>query len=101
MDVVLARVVQTCRPNPAMRGTHCQWEAWDARKNFFFLRYQSGVGTVDALKDNDSWGQNESDYDRVAQFDTGHPDECEMPLDEFCRRAGILLAPDATTMELQ
>ncbi|MET7487694.1 hypothetical protein [Streptomyces sp. NPDC005538] len=101
MNVVFARALETCRYHPALPGTHFQWEAWDAQDNFFFLRYKSGVGTVDALKDNDSWGQNEDDYDRVVQFDTGRRNESILSLDEFCQRAGIQLAPAARVVKLE
>lgn len=99
-DVLLTRIVETSRFHPALRDSHFQWEAWDARDNFFLLRYRSGVGTVDALKDDDSWGRDQDDYTRIAQFDTGRSDESDIPLGDFCRHAGIPLTPSVAVVGL-
>lgn len=101
MDVELVRVVETCRPRPVLAGTRCQWDAWDAQGNFFLLTYMNGIGTARALKGNDSWGQDKNDCDLVAHFETGHPDEPELHLDEFCRRAEIRLAASAFIVTLE
>jgi U3 small nucleolar ribonucleoprotein component len=101
MNVELVRVAETCRFHPALPGTRCQWEAWDAQDKFFLLTYMNGIGTAHALKDNGSWGQDDDDYDLVARFESDHPDEPELPLDEFCRRAGIQLAASAFIVNLE
>ncbi|MFJ9379356.1 hypothetical protein [Streptomyces sp. NPDC101455] len=101
MDVELVRVVETCRPYSAMAGTLRQWEATDAEGFFLLLSFKSGMGTAHRLKDNDSWGQRTDDYDLVAEFDTGDAAECELSLEEFCRRAGIRLAESVVVVTLE
>jgi hypothetical protein len=92
-SIVLVHVVMTARPQAALPGSSCQWEARDAQGNALLMFYRDGVGRVGALTDNDSWGQDADDWVGVASFDTGRCGDNDMPLEEFCRRAGILLAP--------
>ncbi|WUH94500.1 hypothetical protein OG900_33090 [Streptomyces sp. NBC_00433] len=76
----IARAVQTCAACPS------QWDAWTEDGDYLYLRYRWGVGTArygDIL---------------VAQFDTDDPWGGVMGLDEFCARAGIILADDAEAL---
>ncbi|MEV6403966.1 hypothetical protein AB0M58_13610 [Streptomyces bobili] len=100
MNQVLVRVHQTRRPEPALPDTYCQWEAWNDQEEFLLLSYRSGVGTAQLLKDKESRNQDPDDYECVARFDTGDLDGRELSLDEFCRRAAIVLAPSAAVSVL-
>ncbi|MEU9168568.1 hypothetical protein AB0D34_12355 [Streptomyces sp. NPDC048420] len=100
-SIVLVHVAMTARPQAALPGSICQWEARDAQDNALLMFYQNGIGRVGALKDNDRWGQNEDDWVGVASFDTGRRGDNDITLEEFCRGAGILLSPSAVPMELR
>lgn len=88
--ITLARVVETCPSVPT------QWDAWDTNGQYHYLRYRFGRGTVDTYDDPDpdTWDVIPDGY--TAHFrDEDEPLKGEIGLDEFLRRAGLQLAPDA------
>lgn len=87
--IVLARVVRTCTAVPS------QWNAWTVEGQYLYLRYRSGIGTVDAYDTEDSEQWTRIPDGAVARFDTGDRLDGEMDLTEFCERAGLQLADDA------
>ncbi|MFF8406932.1 hypothetical protein ACF06P_35555 [Streptomyces sp. NPDC015684] len=87
--LVLARAERTCEALPS------QWNAWTVDGQYLYLRYRSGIGTVDAYDTEDSEQWTQPPDGRVAMFDTGSYFDGEMDLPEFCERAGLQLAADA------
>lgn len=87
--LILARVVRTCAAVPS------QWNAWTVNGQYLYMRYRSGLGTVDAYdtEDSEQWTQPPDGH--IAFFDTGEPYGGDMTLTEFCERAGLQLADDA------
>ncbi|MFJ6841375.1 hypothetical protein ACIQRE_01750 [Streptomyces griseoluteus] len=87
--LVLARVVCTCEAVPS------QWSAWTVDGQYLYLRYRSGIGTVDAYdgEDSDTWTRIPDGA--VARFDTGDRLDGDMDLVEFCELAGLQVAVDA------
>ncbi|QBI53450.1 hypothetical protein [Streptomonospora litoralis] len=75
--MIIVRAVQTCWACPA------QWDAETLAGNRLYLRYRYGHGTVNL---DDPSGP------LVADFDTGRPYDGGIDLDEFCDRAGLVLA---------
>ena len=88
-SIVLARVVRTCAAVPS------QWNAWTVDGQYLYLRYRSGIGTVDAYDSEDSEQWTRVPDGAAARFDTGDRLDGEMDLPEFCERAGLQLADDA------
>lgn len=86
--ITLVRVVQTCWACPS------QWDAWDVDGQTYYLRYRSGVGTVEAVLTPTTTPESLNDARLVARFQ--HDDRLAgyIELEEFCRLAGISLAPD-------
>lgn len=84
----LARAVRTCTACPS------QWSAWTVGGQYLYLRYRSGIGTVDAYDTEDSGQWARIPDGAVARFDTGDRLDGEMTLTEFCQRTGLQLAPD-------
>lgn len=84
--IVLARVVQTCVAVPS------QWNAWTTDGQYLYLRYRSGIGTVDAYDTEDCEQWTRIPDGAVARFDTGDRLDGEMTIEEFCERAGLELA---------
>ncbi len=89
MRLTLARVVETCAAVPS------QWNAWTVDGQYLYLRYRSGIGTVDAYGTEDSEQWTRIPDGAVAYFDTGDRLDGEMTLPEFCQRAGLHLAAEA------
>ncbi|MFF0139698.1 hypothetical protein ACFYRN_24995 [Streptomyces sp. NPDC005227] len=87
--IVLARVVRTCEAVPS------QWDAWTTRGQYLYLRYRSGIGTVDAYPSADYEKWKAIPVGAVARFDTEDRLDGEMAIPEFCERAGLQLAEDA------
>jgi hypothetical protein len=87
--IVLARVVRTCTAVPS------QWNAWTTSGQYLYLRYRSGIGTVDAYDTEDSEQWTRIPDGAVARFDTGDRIDGEMDLPEFCARTGLQLADQA------
>ncbi|MFJ2004788.1 hypothetical protein [Streptomyces chartreusis] len=85
----LVRVVRTCTAVPS------QWNAWTGDGQYLYLRYRSGIGTVDAYDTEDSTQWTRIPNGEIAHFDTGDRLDGEMDLVEFCERAGLHLADDA------
>ncbi|MHC3474674.1 hypothetical protein ACYF6T_39105 [Streptomyces sp. 7R007] len=87
--IVLARAVRTCTAIPS------QWNAWTTDGQYLYLRYRSGIGTVDAYDTEDSAQWTRVPDGAVARFDTGDRWDGEMDLTEFCEHTGLQLADDA------
>jgi hypothetical protein len=75
--VVIVRAVRTGRATPS------QWDAWTADGTYLYLRYRWGHGDV-AVGDVDG--------PVIAGFRHGGPWAGDISLEEFCRRAGVVLA---------
>jgi hypothetical protein len=86
---VLARVIRTCIAVPS------QWNAWITQGQYLYLRYRSGIGTVDAYDTHDSHRWTRVPDGAVARFDTGDRLDGEMTLTAFCEHTGLRLADDA------
>lgn len=84
--ITLARVVRTCAACPS------QWNAWTTSGQYLYLRYRSGIGTVDAYDTEDSSTWMRIPDGSVARFDTGDRLDGEMSLVEFCERTDLELA---------
>lgn len=95
-DVTIVRARQT--------GVVCpsQWDAWDAAGRYYYLRHRNGRGSVDHFPspDIDTWGTDQ--LGNVAAFsgDMEYSEDPRAELADFCRRAGITLAPDADVRSL-
>lgn len=87
--LILARVERTGWACPS------QWNAWTVDGQYLYLRYRSGLGTVDAYDTEDHLLWTTPPDGRVAIFDTGETYGGDMGLTEFCERAGLELADDA------
>lgn len=87
--LVLARAIRTCTAVPS------QWDAWTVDGQYLYLRYRSGIGTVDAYDSPESEEWPQPPDGRVAIFDTGEPYGGDMTLVDFCERTGLQLADDA------
>lgn len=93
--IVITRAVQTCIAVPA------QWNAWTVDGQYLYLRYRFGHGTVDSYPSPDV-----EQWDRVPEGNLACFGDCfprqgfdgEIELDEFCERAGLVLAPDAVVV---
>lgn len=88
MRIVLAKVVQTCSACPS------QWDAWGTDGRYYYLRYRSGVGTVDSYADPDpdTWGSPPEGA--VARFDTSDGLDGFIALDDFMAATDLVLASD-------
>lgn len=90
--IVLARAVCI---GPAVPS---QWNAWTVDGQYLYLRYRFGHGTVDSYPSADF-----ETWDRVPEGNLACFGDCfprqgfdgEIDLNEFCERAGLVLAPDA------
>jgi hypothetical protein len=91
-EVILGRVIQTCYACPS------QWNAWDIDGNYWYLRYRHGVGTAERQPNQDF--ERWEDKPPNITFTHGDGLDGTMGLREFCRRAGLHLAPDAAIREL-
>lgn len=81
MSNVLTRVVQTCFACPS------QWDAWTAEGQYLYLRYRSGIGTVQEQLDTDTWRT-------IVRF--GEPSmDGVISLEDFLARSGLELASGA------
>lgn len=87
--VVIARAVRTCLALPS------QWNAWTVEGQYLYMRYRSGIGSVDAYDTEDSEQWTRVPDGHLAIFDTGETYGGDMSLVEFCERAGLQLADDA------
>ncbi|MGW0647882.1 hypothetical protein ACWD4T_03600 [Streptomyces umbrinus] len=87
MTFRIARAVRTCRACPS------QWDAWTLGGQYLYLRYRSGIGSVEAQPSEDT---NTWDMDKPPLIewddDTGNGD---VSLTEFLATAGMQLTSDA------
>jgi hypothetical protein len=91
--IVLARVVETCAACPN------QWDAWTTSGQYLYLRYRSGIGTVDAYDAPGPDGWTVPPDGRTARFeDCDEPPAIDIELDEFLERTGLRLASDAVVV---
>lgn len=91
MSIVLSKVIQTCRACPS------QWDAWTTDGQYLYLRYRSGMGTVEAQPspDEDTW------TDRPPLMEFGEPSlDGLINLDDFMTTAGLELAAEAEVQTL-
>ncbi|GIH91962.1 hypothetical protein ACFFMN_33860 [Planobispora siamensis] len=82
----LVKVIETCSACPS------QWDAWTDTGQYLYLRYRSGVGTVEAQPDpdTDTW----TDEPPLIEF--GEPSwDGDISLTDFLAAASLELAPDA------
>jgi hypothetical protein len=86
---VIARTVQTCSACPS------QWNAWTPDGRYLYLRYRSGIGTVDSYDDADHETWDRAPTGELARFDTGDRLDGSMELAEFCARAGLRITEGA------
>jgi len=89
--IIIARVIQTCLACPS------QWDAWTPDGQYLYLRYRFGIGTVEThdSPDVDTWDLIDDAV--LLEFGDGLASnnyDCEIGLEEFCERAGLLLADD-------
>ncbi len=87
--LTLVRVVETCIACPA------QWDTWDADGQTYYLRYRSGIGTVEAVATPITTPESLNDARLVAKFRHGDNLAGSIELELFCRLAGIRLADNA------
>jgi hypothetical protein len=93
VTIALARMVQTCKSHPT------QWDAWTVDGQYLYLRYRFGRGTVDAYPAPGPDGWDEAPVGKVAVFrDEEDPWRGEIELDEFLKRAGLVLATGAEVL---
>jgi hypothetical protein len=85
----IARTVQTCYACPS------QWNAWTDNGRYLYLRYRSGIGTVDTYDGPDPETWDGAPIGELARFDTGDRLDGSMELAEFCARAGLRITEDA------
>ncbi|MDJ0345690.1 hypothetical protein QMK19_34205 [Streptomyces sp. H10-C2] len=84
----IVRTVETCRSVPS------QWDAWTSTGQYLYLRYRFGIGTVDAYDSPDETTWPDHPLGTLARFGESNWDGT-IELEEFCERAGLVLAPDA------
>jgi len=83
----LVHVVRTCIACPS------QWDAWTADYQYLYLRYRSGIGTVDTYPTADSEKWTRIPDGSIARFDTGDRLDGEMDLVDFLDATGLQVAP--------
>jgi hypothetical protein len=86
MSVRIVRAIRTCDACPS------QWHAWTDDGRYLYLRYRSGIGTVEPQPgpDPDAW----IDKDPIVEF--GEPSrDGSITLADFCVAARLDLADDA------
>lgn len=84
--LTVVKAVRTCDACPS------QWDAWADTGQYLYLRYRSGIGTVEAQlgPDPDTWTEPVS----IAEF--GEPSlDGSISLTDLCAAAGLGLASDA------
>lgn len=87
--ITLVRVVETCMACPA------QWDAWDADGQTYYLRYRSGVGTVETVATPTTTPESLDNARLIAEFRHGDRFAGSIELELFCQLAGIRLAANA------
>lgn len=82
--ITIAKAIQTCTACPS------QWDAWTTDGQYLYLRYRSGIGTVEQQPgpDPDTWDLGTDAV--IAQF--GEPSmDGSISLQDFCAAAGLTL----------
>lgn len=79
----LVRAVQTCRACPA------QWDAWDATGQYYYLRFRSGLGSVETAESAKDYVKPGTPNALIASFEHGDGWDGSMGLDEFLAHAGM------------
>lgn len=90
--ITITRAVHTCLAVPS------QWNAWTDTGQYLCLRYRYRHGTVDDYPSNDMATWDRAPEGNMACFGDCSPRQGfdgEIALEEFCERAGLVLAPDA------
>ena len=87
MSIVLTKVVQTSYACPS------QWDAWDAEGRYYYLRYRSGIGTVDTYPAPDTGSWTAPPDGAIARFEHGDNLDGLISLTDFLALAGLSLAP--------
>lgn len=93
MTIKLTRIVETCIACPS------QWDAWDAEGNYYYLRFRSGLGTVDQYDSPDV-----EQWDRVPAGNTDgfeYEDSGFIELDEFIKRCPEVEYADICSIETE
>ena len=89
--IVLAE--RTCTACPS------QWHAWTADGRYLYMRYRSGIGTVDTYDDPD-WETWATPPDgAIAHFDTEDRQDGDIGLEDFLDLAGLGLADNAVVID--
>lgn len=88
---IIVKAECTCRACPS------QWDAWTDTGQYLYLRFRHSSGTVE-MYSTDDWLETDEVGVLVASFGRGDGWDGEIGLDEFCARAGLVLAlpPGAT-----
>lgn len=89
----IVRAVRTCTACPS------QWNAWTNTGQYLYLRYRSGIGTVDTYDNPDSATWTTVPDGKVARFDIEDRSDSEIDLNDFCERADLTLAEHATVTD--
>ncbi|MER5649664.1 hypothetical protein [Streptosporangium sp. NPDC002524] len=86
--LLLAKAVQTCSACPS------EWSAWTTAGQYLYLRYRSGIGTVDAYPGPDPSTWADVPNGLLARF--GEPGmDGDIALEDFLAASGLELAPGA------
>jgi hypothetical protein len=90
----LVKVVQTCRACPS------QWDAWDAAGQYYYLRFRSGLGSVETAESPKAYEDPGNEPVLIAHFTHEPCEEGEcwysaIGLTEFLELAGMRLADGA------
>lgn len=83
--ITIVRAVQTCRACPS------QWDAWDDQGRYYYLRYRSGLGSVERFSDAE-WHLRDDEPEVIVEFEHGHPLDGCISLIDFAELAGLKLA---------
>lgn len=83
----LVRAVQTCAACPA------QWDAWDASGQYYYLRFRSGLGSVETAESAKDYVDISTPNTLITSFEHGDRWAGEMTLEEFLAHAGIRWEP--------
>lgn len=85
----LVRAVQTCMACPS------QWDAWDASGQYYYLRFRSGLGSVEIAESAEAYVRTPRGEmpKGIASFEHGDRWAGELTLEEFLAHAGIRWEP--------
>ncbi len=88
----IVRADRTCIACPS------QWDAWDTDGRYLYMRYRSGIGTVDTY-DNPDWETWTTPPDGdIARFDTEQRHDGDIGIEDFLDLAGLALADNAVVV---